>query len=76
LGQVSLAVTTLFWGSGATLRLIVLAWAVVALNYSTSQAILLTVYVAIGIAIGALLAARFIKIDKAVKVLPVELRWA
>ena len=30
LGQVSLAVTTLFWGSGATLRLIVLTWAAVA----------------------------------------------
>lgn len=71
LGQVSLAVTTLFWGSGATLRLIVLAWAAVALNYSASKAILLTVYVAIGIAIGALLAAKFIKMDKAVKVLPV-----
>jgi LPLT family lysophospholipid transporter-like MFS transporter len=32
---------------------------------------LLTVYVALGIAIGALLAAKLVKIDKAVKVLPV-----
>lgn len=71
LGQVSLAVTTLFWGSGATLRLIVLSWAAVALNYSASKAILLTVYVALGIAAGALLAAKFVKMDKAVKVLPV-----
>lgn len=71
LGQVSLAVTTLFWGSGATLRLIVLAWAAVALHYSSSKAIMLTVYVAIGIAIGAVLAARFVKIQNAVKVLPV-----
>lgn len=71
LGQVSLAVTTLFWGSGATLRLIVLTWAAVALNYSASKAILLTVYVAFGIAIGALLAAKLVKIDRAVKVLPV-----
>jgi MFS family permease len=71
LGQVSLAVTTLFWGSGATLRLIVLSWAAVALNYSASRAILLTVYVALGIAAGALLAAKFVKMDKAVKVLPV-----
>ena len=71
LGQVSLAVTTLFWGSGATLRLIVLAWAAVALNYSASKAIMLTVYVALGIAMGALLAAKFVKMDKAVKVLPV-----
>ena len=71
LGQVSLAVTTLFWGAGATLRLIVLAWAVVALQYSPSKAILLTVYVALGIAVGALIAARFVKMNKAVKVLPV-----
>ena len=71
LGQVSLAVTTLFWGSGATLRLIVLAWAALALNYSASKAILLTVYVALGIAVGAILAAKFVKMDKAVKVLPV-----
>jgi len=49
LGQVSLAVTTLFWGTGATLRLIVLAWAAVALNYSASKAILLTVYVAVAL---------------------------
>jgi LPLT family lysophospholipid transporter-like MFS transporter len=71
LGQVSLAVTTLFWGSGATLRLIVLAWAAAALQYNQSKAILLTVYVAVGIAIGALLAAKFVKMEKAVKVLPV-----
>jgi len=71
LGQVSLAVTTLFWGSGATLRLIVLAWAALALNYSASKAILLTVYVALGIAMGALLAAKFVKMNQAVKVLPV-----
>ena len=63
--------TTLFWGSGATLRLIVLSWAIVALKYSPSKAILLTVYVALGIAAGALLAAKFVKMDKAVKVLPI-----
>lgn len=27
LGQISLAVTTLFWGAGATLQFIVLKWA-------------------------------------------------
>jgi MFS family permease len=71
LGQVSLAVTTLFWGTGATLRLIVLAWAAVALHYDIGQAAKLTAWVAIGIAIGSILAARFIKISHAVKVLPV-----
>ena len=70
-GQVSLSVTTLFWGAGATLRLIVLAWAAIAFSYSDTQAIFLTVYVALGIAIGAVVAANVVKIDKAVKVLPV-----
>ena len=32
LGQVSLAVTTLFWGAGATLRLLLISWAAVALH--------------------------------------------
>ena len=37
LGQVSLAVTTLFWGAGATLRLIVLEWAGPALGFTSVQ---------------------------------------
>jgi MFS family permease len=71
LGQVSLAVTTLFWGAGATLRLLVLSWAAVALHYSIGEAAKLTAWVAVGIAIGAVLAARLIKLEHAVKVLPV-----
>jgi MFS family permease len=71
LGQVSLAVTTLFWGSGATLRFIVLAWAAIALNYDQSSAANLIACVAIGIAIGSVLAARCVKIEHSVKVIPV-----
>ncbi|OGT03072.1 MAG: lysophospholipid transporter LplT [Gallionellales bacterium RBG_16_57_15] len=71
LGQVSLAVTTLFWGAGATLRLLVLAWAAVALNYDIGTAAKLTAWVAIGIAIGSVLAAKFVKLEHSVKVLPV-----
>ena len=71
LGQVSLAVTTLFWGAGATLRLLVLGWAAIALHYDISQAAQLTAWVAIGIAIGSVLAAKFIKLEHSVKVLPV-----
>lgn len=71
LGQVSLAVTTLFWGTGATLRLIVLSWAAVALNYDFSAAATLTAWVAVGIAIGSVLAARFVKLEHSVKVLPI-----
>ncbi len=71
LGQVSLAVTTLFWGAGATLRLLVLAWAAVALHYGIGEAAKLTAWVAIGIAIGSVLAAKFVKLERSVKVLPV-----
>jgi len=71
LGQVSLAVTTLFWGAGATLRFLVLAWALYALNYDVSAGANLTATVAVGIAFGAVLAARFVKLEHAVKVLPV-----
>ncbi len=71
LGQVSLAVTTLFWGAGATLRLLVLAWAGTVLHYDMGEAAKLTAWVAVGIAIGSVLAAKFVKLDHAVKVLPV-----
>jgi len=71
LGQVSLAVTTLFWGAGATLRLLVLAWAAVALHYSIGEAAKLTAWVAVGIAMGSVLAARFVKLEHAVNVIPV-----
>lgn len=71
LGQVSLAVTTLFWGAGATLRLIVLSWAAVSLNFSLEQSTKLTAFVAVGIAVGSVIAARFVKLERAVRVLPV-----
>ncbi len=71
LGQVSLAVTTLFWGAGATLRLLVLGWAAVALHYDMASAAQLTAWVAVGIAIGSVLAARFVKLEHSVNVLPI-----
>ena len=71
LGQVSLAVTTLFWGAGATLRLLVLGWAAVALNYDIGAAAKLTAWVAVGIALGSVLAAKFVQLENSVKVLPV-----
>ncbi len=69
-GQVSLAVTTLFWGAGATLRLVVIAWAAVALNFSLESSTLLMVVVAVGIALGSMAAARLIKLEHSIKVLP------
>ena len=70
LGQVSLAVTTLFWGAGATLRLVVLAWAAVALNLDIEQSTQLIATVAIGIAVGSAVASRYITLEGSTKVLP------
>ena len=70
LGQVSLGVTTLFWGAGATLRLVVLAWAAVILNFNIEQSTQLIAMVAVGIAVGAVIASRFISLEKSIKVLP------
>jgi MFS transporter, LPLT family, lysophospholipid transporter len=69
-GQVSLAVTTLFWGAGATLRLVVIAWAAIALSFSLGHATQLTAAVALGIAVGSIIAAKFITLENSVKVLP------
>ncbi len=62
LGQISLAVTTLFWGAGATLQFIVLKWADAALGYPLSKAAQLQGVVAVGIAIGAVIAARLVSL--------------
>jgi LPLT family lysophospholipid transporter-like MFS transporter len=71
LGQISLATTTLFWGAGATLQFIVLKWAEVSLGYSLSQATVLQGVCAVGIALGAVIAARFVPLQRAVDVVPV-----
>jgi LPLT family lysophospholipid transporter-like MFS transporter len=70
LGQISLAVTTLFWGAGATLQFIVIEWARVALGFDLSRAAILQGITAIGIAIGAVLASLWVSLDKSVRVIP------
>ncbi len=70
LGQISLATTTLFWGAGATLQFIVIDWAARNLGFNLSQASYLQGVVALGIAVGAVLAARFITLRDSVRVLP------
>jgi LPLT family lysophospholipid transporter-like MFS transporter len=70
LGQISLATTTLFWGVSGNLRYIVLAWAAVALGYGTTQASALVGVVAIGTAVGAVVASMKMKLDKATAVIP------
>ena len=70
LGQISLAVTTLFWGAGATLQFIVIKWSEVALGLDLSKASMLQGVVAIGVAVGAIMAAKFITLRKSVRVIP------
>lgn len=70
LGQISLAVTTLFWGAGATLQFIVIKWAEHNLGLDLSKASMLQGVVAIGIALGAVLAARYITLRRSVRVIP------
>jgi LPLT family lysophospholipid transporter-like MFS transporter len=70
LGQISLAVTTLFWGAGATLQFIVIEWARVALGFDLSGASILQGVTAFGIAIGAVLASLCVTLDRSVRVIP------
>ena len=69
LGGVSLSVTTLFWGVGATLQLIVLAWAQQQLHLNLSQAAYLQAATAVGVVVGAALAAKTVSLHKATSVL-------
>ncbi|AUT59233.1 MULTISPECIES: lysophospholipid transporter LplT [Paraburkholderia] len=71
LGQISLAVTTLFWGAGATLQFIVLKWAEVSLGMSLSEGAILQAVVAVGVAAGAMIAAARVPLKKSLSVLPV-----
>ncbi len=70
LGQISLATTTLFWGIGGNMRVIVFPWAAVALGYNVTQASTLGAVVAIGTAVGAVVAALHMRLDKATATIP------
>src|SRR5512134_2160952 len=70
LGQISLATTTLFWGVSGNLRVIVFAWAAAALGYGTTQASSLVGVVAIGTAVGAVVASWAMRLDSATRVIP------
>jgi MFS family permease len=71
LGQISLAVTTLFWGAAQTLQFIVLEWANRTLKLTYEQATSLVGVVAIGVAVGAVLSARSITLRRSLTVIPV-----
>ncbi|MBA2674998.1 lysophospholipid transporter LplT [Ramlibacter sp.] len=70
LGQISLATTTLFWGVSGNLRYIILAWSAAALGYNTTQASSLSGVVALGTAVGAIVASMRMRLDTATSVMP------
>lgn len=71
LGSISLSVTTLFWGVGATMQLLVLAWAQSNLHLSLEQAAYLQGATALGVITGAAWAAHTVPIHDWAKALKV-----
>jgi MFS transporter, LPLT family, lysophospholipid transporter len=70
LGQISLASTTLIWGAAGNLKAIVLTWAAIALSYSVTQASALQGVVAIGMAVGAVVASMRMRLEDGPRVIP------
>jgi LPLT family lysophospholipid transporter-like MFS transporter len=67
----SMAGTSLFWGAGATLRFLLVAWVPVALGIANnSMPAYLNATVAVGIVIGAALASKYVTLDQADRALP------
>jgi LPLT family lysophospholipid transporter-like MFS transporter len=61
----SIAGTSLFWGAGSTMRFLLIAWVPIALGITTNRApAYLNAVVAIGVVVGAGLAAKFVTLDK------------
>ncbi len=67
----SMVGTSLFWGTGTTLRFLLIAWVPIALgNTTNSLPAELNGMVAVGIVVGAALAGKFITLEKADRSLP------
>ncbi len=69
--RLSLIGTALFWGAGAALRFLIIAWVPVALKVTNNRLpAFLTATVAAGIIVGAALAARFVRLEVVHRALP------
>src|ERR1700736_2379452 len=67
----SMVGTSLFWGTGGTMRFLLVAWVPVALGITNNKMpAFLNAMVAVGIVIGAGLAAKFVTLEKADRALP------
>jgi len=70
LGRLSLSVTTLFWGAGATLQFVMLKWAESALHMNLAESASLQAVSAVGVAVGAVYAACKVSLKDSTNVLP------
>lgn len=70
LGSTSLSVTTIFWGLGALMQLLVLAWAQESWHLSLEHAAYLQAATAVGVILGAMAASWSIPLLAAPRVLP------
>ena len=68
-GGLSLAVTSIFWGVGATLQFAVLRWASEALHLTLDRAAFLQAAVAVGVIAGAVVAGRWVPLVHARRML-------
>jgi MFS family permease len=66
-GRVSLAATTLLWGVGAVLQLMILQWATVRLDLALHQAAYLQALIAVGMVVGAVWAGRHVRLENATR---------
>jgi LPLT family lysophospholipid transporter-like MFS transporter len=67
----SMTGTSLFWGTGSTMRFLLVAWVPVALGITSNRMpAYLNAVVAVGIVIGAALASKFVALNRADRVLP------
>jgi LPLT family lysophospholipid transporter-like MFS transporter len=63
--------TSLFWGAGSTMRFLLIAWVPIALGITNNRMpAYLNAMVAVGIVVGAGLAARFVSLSQAYRALP------
>jgi MFS family permease len=70
-GRVSLGVTSLFWGAGMVLQILLLAWARSALGLGLDKAAALQGVFAIGVVIGAAIAGKKVPLVRSMAVMPV-----
>ncbi|TDR76458.1 LPLT family lysophospholipid transporter-like MFS transporter [Paludibacterium purpuratum] len=67
----SIVGTSLFWGAGSTMRFLLVAWVPVALGIMNNRMpAYLNALVAVGIVVGAALAARFVTLEKVNRAMP------